>query len=161
MNESIEEVKYPSTAIFTKSGYLTIQLMDVMDIVDAKKKASRLPWQRKEVEHYIAFASIAICDEAEIEVHKYYTAMVPCIPSETLRVGEDFVFEPVTSNHIVVLTVYYLTLHDTRDPFDDLNQRCLGKAYIPLSRLEENRSVSPSLPSDPLPLTQHPSVPLR
>eukprot|EP00981_Chlorochromonas_danica_P010468 scaffold3243_cov173-Ochromonas_danica.AAC.1 len=113
-----------------------------------KKKGSRLlPWQRKtSLERHLVYASLVICDDYEVEVAKFYTSILSCWPGESLFFGEDFLFDRVNSTLNAVITLYCITLGENGNPstipVDDCGgQRCLGKARIPLSRLEENRTV--------------------
>lgn len=144
-DDSAQEVKSGSgtipAALFTKQGYCVVQLVDVADIVEVKKKATRLPWAKKETERFLTFSSVSIRDENDFEIYKYYASVLPYVPSETLKVNEEFVFEAVSSNHQVVISVYVVTMNWQTDPFDEVVQRCVGIAKVPLSRLEENRSV--------------------
>ncbi|RYH20207.1 hypothetical protein EON65_24175 [archaeon] len=131
----------PPIEIFTRSGLVLISLLDASDIIEVKKKANRLLWQKKHHDRYLAYASLSICEGNEIEIYKYYSATVPYFPADILALQEEFLFEPVNTNQSAVINIFCMHLSEQHDPFQGVEQRCVGKAVIPLSRLEENKPV--------------------
>ena len=132
----------PPVEIFTRNGLVLISLLDASDIVQVKKKANRLLWQKKENDRYLVYASLSICEDSEIEIYKYFSATVPYFSTDTLAMQEEFLFEPVNTNQSIVISVVCMHLAEQHDPFQGVEQRCVGKATIPLSRLEENKPAS-------------------
>ena len=133
-----------------------------------------------------AFATVSICNDLGVEVHRYDTAVQPCydLPSDgVLDMGEEFVFDGIPSTSVVIISVYSVLSSPSNFAGSAVKEKendsvgwnkssynlfssklrgtpigamsgicyspnktekrviCVGFASIPVSRLEENKSV--------------------
>ena len=109
-------------------------MIEALDLIENNKK-------NKSVKCNV-FAVLKIADENGVELKNYNTETRPYYVSDTLVIGEEFIFENVSSAHSLVVSFYSLSLSVEKSPPEvAVLQNCLGFTQIPLSRLEENRPV--------------------
>jgi hypothetical protein len=118
---------------FTSTGLLRMAVLEVVDIVHpsnrggAKKRTVSRPT-------CLVHCRIAIRDEAGNELRSHDTALQPCYSSDSLKIGEEFIFNQVLSSSVLCLSFRYIDMQDQRN-------FVIGQVAIPIARLEENIKV--------------------
>jgi hypothetical protein len=132
------------------TGRLTITLLEVIDLVteEEKQKPSTLTrnlFKRPVKEQYLTYATIELLGEnAGVEDEEVGVAEIQlsttCLPySQKGRVffGEEFLLENVKSSSRIRVMLYSVNASKSQDA-----TYCIGFTVIPVSRLEENTTVS-------------------
>lgn len=124
--------------IFTTYGTLRACVIEVVDLVEATQlNVKKLKGTKNNV-----FAVLKEIDETGSVISHYNSDTHTCYIAERLVIGEEFIFENVSSAHNLVVYFYSVSLEKEKtQPHLVAAQTCLGYTQIPLSRLEENVPV--------------------
>jgi hypothetical protein len=128
-------------SLFTSTGSLQVQLIEVLDMFDAPKirRASFLSWGKKtaQAERKNTYLEVSIVDEHGGAVMTNQTATKSVmVNAPSLLFGEEFVFQHVSSLHTLMVSLCFLSSIE-----GSISNQVSGTAQIPLSRLEENQQV--------------------
>lgn len=115
--------------IFTTFGSLRVSIVEAIEmmghlLVKGRKKVDL--WKN-------VYCSVYVIDEKGESSVKCDSSVVLCSTSEPLRVGEEFIFDGVSSLSQLVVIFYALEFKNQAE--------CIGITMIPISRLEENKTV--------------------
>ena len=122
--------------LFTTYGTLRASVIDALDLIDASQNKNKSLKTKCKV-----FAVLKVVDDAGNEIKHFNTETHPYYTSETTIIGEEFIFENVSSVHCLLLSFYSLSGEKAPSGEMVMSQSCLGFTKIPVSRLEENRPV--------------------
>lgn len=124
----------------TTYGTLRACVVEALDLIDTPSVASK----KVKVAKSNVFAVLKVVDDAGTDIKHYNTETHPFYTSESLVIGEEFIFENVSSAHSLLVTFYSVSLEKEKTPQAPvtISQNCLGFTQIPLSRLEDGVSVS-------------------
>jgi hypothetical protein len=137
--------------IFTTYGTLRVNVHEALDLVDNVNTGPK----RFKVSKSNVFAVLRLVNESGGDVLHFNSETHPFYASESLMVGEEFIFENASSAYGLVVAFYLLSLEKEKNQSNVFaTQSCLGYTKIPLSRLEENVSVIQWY----IALQQHPSL---
>lgn len=127
-------------SFFITIGRLTFNLLEAIDLIyeKEKNKTSVRNWLKRSVkEQLLAFARIElIVDELKEPEIQLETNTFPYATNEKVVFNEEFLLENVKSSSKIKILLYSMNVQKTKH---ELN--CLGYTIIPISRLEENRTV--------------------
>lgn len=118
---------------FTSVGILRMAVLEVVDVIrpsngNQKKKPSS-------DETAAIHCRISIRDSSGSYRRSYDTALQPCYSmSNSLKIGEEFIFDRILSSSSVSLSFRYIDMHDQTTSL-------LGNVAIPITRLEEDVKV--------------------
>lgn len=126
--------------IFTTYGTLRVSVVEALDLVDNAPGVNK----KVKVTKSNVFAVLKITDDNGVEIKHCNTETHPFYTSETMTIGEEFIFENVSSAHNLLVSFYSVALEKekTQQAPVTVAQNCLGFTQIPLARLEENVPVS-------------------
>lgn len=124
---------------FTTSGHLYVQLIEVIDLLEAVNGAASFftVFKKKVKERHLVHVEVKIINTKRKEIQKVRTGTKLINPGENLNVGEDFVFESISSAYTIVVSLHLTTIAN-----GETTQKIMGLATIPIDRLEENTKVS-------------------
>ena len=125
--------------IFTTFGTLRVNVIEALDLIDVPSKNAK----KVKVNKGSVFAVLSIVDESNNVVTHYNSDIHPFVTSDAIFIGEEFLFENASSAHSLAVTFYIVSMEKEKNHNSAVScQNCLGYTHIPLSRLEENVSVS-------------------
>ena len=121
---------------FTTMGLLKVAILEVADIIPPPPTSTK---RRKTADSRVSMVHcrVAIRDDSGNELRNRDTALQHCYTdssADSLRIGEEFVFNRVLSSSVVHLSVRFF----------DLLEQCthvIGTVSVPVARLEENIKV--------------------
>lgn len=124
----------------TTYGTLRACVVEALDLVDTPPTNNK----KVKVTKSSVFAVLKVTDDAGAEIKHCNTETHPFFTSESLVIGEEFIFENVSSAHSLYVSFYSVSMEKEKAPHASAiaSQNCLGFTQIPLSRLEDNVSVS-------------------
>jgi hypothetical protein len=132
----------PSTCVFSTIGNLNVQLIEVIDINESSKRKMNtlLGWRRKQQsddERKYVHVEISIRDYTGkiIALNQTMTKTLSN-GTQTLNLGEEFIFESVLSISSLTIALCVMTGNPS-----DIASKISAIATIPISRLEENKKV--------------------
>jgi hypothetical protein len=120
-------------SIFTSYGTLRASILEVQDLLVAQPSS-------KVKSNSNVFAVMKVAERFDsVGVH-FHTETRPCYTGEVLDFSEEFIFESISSAHTLYVS-FYLLHAGTEKTEVKFSQVLLGMTEIPVSRLEENRTV--------------------
>jgi hypothetical protein len=122
--------------IFTTYGSLTATIIEGVDLADKFRKGRR--------GKVLVYAAVRVTDEDGVELGMHNTATQVCLPALAMPIGEQFVYENVSSAHCMHVTFFAMCV-DRTQPMEGSLVTCLGETEIPLERLGNNKPVSETL----------------
>ena len=125
--------------IFTTYGTLRASVLEVIDVSDPFQ--STINKNKPNRSKLTVYAIVSVVDEnAAASVHPLFsTAPRPYFHGEPMIIGEEFIFENVSSLHSLVVSLYSLASGKVVSQNDQMKVPvCVGTTKIPLARLEEN-----------------------
>lgn len=127
--------------IFTTYGTLRVSIVEALDLVDSPAVGNN---KKVKVTKSNVFAALKVTDDNGVEIKHCNTETHPFVTSEAMNIGEEFIFENISSAHNLLVSFYSVSLEKekTHNASVTVAQNCLGFTQIPLARLEENVSVS-------------------
>lgn len=128
-------------SIFTSYGTLRICLMEAVDVFELPGNRSRVKLDANSKTQKV-FATVSINDENDCEILKYDTSSHPYFSTETVAIGEEYIFEAVSSAYHVVVGLYSIHFHKINSSvIAERTIHAIGTVKIPIDRLEENTPV--------------------
>ncbi len=126
--------------LFTTYGTLRVGVVEASDLVEIQVGNAK----KVKVTKSNVFAMLKITDDNGKEEKHCSTETHIFHPSEALIIGEEFLFENVSSAHSLVVSFYSVALEKEKINHAPVTaaQTCLGFTQIPLARLGENTSVN-------------------
>lgn len=137
---------YLQKDIFCTYGSLKVSLSEAIDVFPAPKAKSR----KSDNARQKFVVSVSISDSNGRDIVCYNTCPHFYYPNETAIIGEEFLFDGVSSSNSLIVTFYAIVAgHEYTNTKMDSSSRsqllssmkCLGLTSIPISRLEENNQV--------------------
>jgi hypothetical protein len=132
------------------TGRLTITLLEVIDLITEEEKQkpvslTRNLFKRQVKDQYLTYATVELLGdtassgdeevgEAEIQLS---TTCLPYSQKGRVFFGEEFLLENVKSSSRIRILLYSVNTSKSKD-----ETYCIGYTVIPVSRLEENTTVS-------------------
>lgn len=138
---------YLQKDIFCTYGSLKVSLSEAIDVFPVPKVKSR----KQDLNKQKFVVSISISDSNGRDIVCYNTAPHFYYPNETTIIGEEFLFDGVSSSNNLMVTFYAIVngqeysntkMDSSTSSRLVSSMKCLGLTSIPLSRLEENNQVS-------------------
>lgn len=123
----------------TTYGTLHTCVVEAVDLIETTSSSNK----KVKVTKCNVFAVLKVIDEAGTDIRHYNTETHPFYTSESLVIGEEFIFENVSSAHSLLVSFFSVSLEKEKAPHAPVTvaQNCLGFTQIPLSRLEDGVSV--------------------
>jgi hypothetical protein len=119
--------------IFTTYGSLTATIIEGVDLADRFRKGRR--------GKILVYAAVRVTDQDGHELGMHSTATQICLLGQAMPIGEEFVYENVSSAHCMHVTFFAMCVDRSHDMEGSL-VTCLGETEIPLERLGNNKPVS-------------------
>jgi hypothetical protein len=113
-------------------------VLEVVDLVNAPVTNGK----KVKVSRSTVFAVLKVLEENGNVLAQYNSETRSFCSGESLFLGEEFLFENVSSAHMLQVAFFAVTLEKSKaQPIATPLQTCLGYVQIPLSRLEDNAPV--------------------